>query len=107
MELALNQQAGGNKGDERLIPDESSPNVLVTKTSLITGTHFSQTPFDDIDVRTTNFLDNIGLYCASRNFKTCNLDLLINRFRVEVPVGAPVDLAPIRTRPCIFVIGFT
>ena len=40
MELALNQQAGGNKGDERLTPDESSPNVLVTKTSLITSLIF-------------------------------------------------------------------
>ena len=51
--------------------------------------HFSQTPFDDIDVCTTNFPENIGLYCASRNFKTRHLDLLINRFRVHVPAGAP------------------
>jgi hypothetical protein len=51
--------------------------------------HFSQTPFDDIDVCTTNFLENKRVSCSLRNFKTHHLDLLINRFRVQVPAGVP------------------
>ena len=53
---------------------------------------FSKTQRDDIDVCTANFLETTGVYHVSRNFKTCNLDLLINRFRVQVPAGAPVTL---------------
>jgi hypothetical protein len=34
------RSADGNKGDERLIPEDSSPNVLVSKTSLITSLIF-------------------------------------------------------------------
>ncbi len=51
--------------------------------------HFSKTLQDDIDVCAANFLENTGLCYGSRNFKTCHLDLLINRFRVQVPAGAP------------------
>jgi hypothetical protein len=50
--------------------------------------HFSQTPFDDTDVCTPNFLENTGVSCSLRNFKTRHLVLLINRFRVQVPAGA-------------------
>jgi hypothetical protein len=44
-----------------------------------------------MDVCTTNLLENRGLCCALRIFKTRHLDFLINRFRVQVPAGAPFD----------------